>query len=138
MGIVAGVTVAYVVSVDVVDELTQPFLALLGGFSAPAIYLVLTRIIEAIETLFRGDRGERVYANAEALVARANADAAIERARLATKALKLREAADQLLPGEALRGEFAELLDDLLSPDEVEVLPESVILPGEEQQGRQA
>jgi hypothetical protein len=128
MGMIAGVILARVVSAnfDALGKLTEPLLALLGGFSAPAVYRLLSRIAETIETLVQGNASDQIAAHADAILARANANAEIERARLAARALRLREMADRLLPDEALKREFQGLLEDLLPPDETTIrIPET-------------
>ena len=40
--------------------LSQTMLALLGGFSASAVYLILARLIESVESVFRGDMKGRI------------------------------------------------------------------------------
>jgi hypothetical protein len=41
-------------------ELSQLMLALLGGFSASAVFRILNRLVETVESLFRGDAKEEI------------------------------------------------------------------------------
>jgi hypothetical protein len=41
-------------------EVSQLMLALLGGFSASAVFRILTRLVDAVESVFRGDAKEEI------------------------------------------------------------------------------
>jgi len=61
-------------------NLSQLMIALLGGFSASAVFRILTRLVEAVESVFRGD--------AKAEIARRENDA-ISRAGVETSQVKM-------------------------------------------------
>lgn len=48
------------VVLDSADYLLKPILAILGGFSAGLVYRILNRLIEAIESIFKGSSSEAV------------------------------------------------------------------------------
>src|SRR5438270_13746307 len=57
LGITAGTLLALLIPVGGSAgsvELTKPLLALLGGFSAEAVYRILLRMVETLETLVQG------------------------------------------------------------------------------------
>ncbi|MDQ3982901.1 MAG: hypothetical protein M3271_09520, partial [Actinomycetota bacterium] len=53
LGLIAGVVLAALVPVE--GTFTKPLLALAGGFSAPVLYRILTRIVGALESAASGD-----------------------------------------------------------------------------------
>ena len=55
-----------------VQALGPPTVALLGGFSASAVYRILTRMVEALESIFSGGAKEQAAAAEKAASARAN------------------------------------------------------------------
>jgi hypothetical protein len=71
LGVMAGFILVTLVPVDGVKDstlsLAQPTVAMLGGFSASAVFRILTRLVDAVESLFRGDSKD--------LAARAESDA---------------------------------------------------------------
>ncbi len=83
LGMIAGLLLATVVPIEQYLEAThedgsaslqlhgfgQPLLALLGGFSASVVYVVLERLGVAVTSLFRSDPGAEATAAAEALKA---------------------------------------------------------------------
>jgi hypothetical protein len=98
MGIIAGVLLALVIPLQ--GGLAKPFLALLGGFSAQAVYKILIRFVEALEALIHGPEAEKPEdvrtevakvqveaAKVQVEVAKAQADAARAEAAKATAAL---------------------------------------------------
>jgi hypothetical protein len=119
LGLIAGCVLAQLLpeNFNGLGELTEPLLALLGGFSAPAVHRVLNRLVETVETLVRGDATERVAALEEVASARAN-DALIQtRMELAKKVLRLQaELAKDGLP-EAVQGKVGSLLENILPGD---------------------
>lgn len=54
------------------QALGPPTIALLGGFSASAVYRILTRMVEALESIFSGGAKEQAAAAEKAASARAN------------------------------------------------------------------
>src|SRR5215218_5972866 len=64
LGIMAGFILVTLVPVDGVQDktlsLAQPTVAMLGGFSASAVFRILTRLVEAVESLFRGDTKDQI------------------------------------------------------------------------------
>ena len=75
LGAVAGVVLAILVPLEDLGGaqagLTKPLLALLGGFSARAVYRILSRIVDSVETLVSGDPREDIAAAEQAIETRA-------------------------------------------------------------------
>jgi len=66
-GIISGVVLAYLPLKSGAQDFSPGLLALLGGFTAEAVELILKRFVEILVTAVNGDRGEA--ATAEAAVA---------------------------------------------------------------------
>jgi hypothetical protein len=118
LGLIAGVLLSQVMPANFagLDELTQPLLALVGGFSAPAVYSILQRLVETVQMLIRGDIGSRAdTAGREATAGlAAEADTRENLARAASKLVQLqREAGEKELP-DYVRKELDGVIDDLL------------------------
>ena len=60
LGLTSGYVLAELITLDVEATLSKPLLALLGGFSASAVFRVLTRMVEAVETIVQGDAKTRI------------------------------------------------------------------------------
>ena len=89
LGLISGMILAQFLPVNNVGDLgtlTTPTLALLGGFSATAVFRIMTKIVEAIENLFSSDAEERVEVAKE----RADANVRSTQAALANELLRAR------------------------------------------------
>lgn len=76
LGVVAGFILVALVPVDPTadtgaEALGPPTIALLGGFSASAVYRILTRMVEALESVFTGGAREQAATAEKAASARA-------------------------------------------------------------------
>lgn len=63
LGVIAGIFISELLAPtlatpgsDTIDNLGKPALALVGGFSANMVYKVLQRVVDTIESLFKGDQ----------------------------------------------------------------------------------
>lgn len=69
----------------------RPLLALLGGFSASAVYRILDRLVEAVESLVRGSAKEAVSAAEEQARIRSQGQAEQLRLRMASDLMALQQ-----------------------------------------------
>lgn len=76
---------------DAARALAKPTLAMLGGFSASAVYRILTRLMTTVESLFRADPREEAALREQAAGARAAEDAAATRLGVASRLVELRQ-----------------------------------------------
>jgi hypothetical protein len=118
LGLIAGVLLSQVMPANFagLDELTQPLLALLGGFSAPAVHSILQRLVETVQALIRGEAGMRAASQGREATAHvaAEADARESLARAAARLVQLqREVGDHGIPDHIAK-ELDKLVDDLL------------------------
>jgi hypothetical protein len=130
LGLIAGVVAAMFLSdmlkdTDGSQRFSQPLLALLGGFSAPAVHNIVSRFVDALGALVGGDPREQTAAEVQEAIIRTRATLEQDRKRIAARAYRIGEdAATALqLPDEAMRSSASEALRgdirDLMS----EVLP---------------
>lgn len=95
---------------------TPPLVAMLGGFSASAVYGILTRLVEAVENLFAGSAREQAAARETAAVQRLSGEAAEAKLAVAGKLVQVQQ---QLASGGApgdVAGRLQEVIDSLLPP----------------------
>lgn len=120
LGLIAGVFLAHVLPSDIeaLGDLTKPLLALLGGFSAPAVHRVLSRLVETLEALVQGDAQELISARERELRVQAANEIAGARLGLASKLVEL----EQELANEGITPESRErvtaMLSELLGPED--------------------
>lgn len=100
------------------QALARPTLAMLGGFSASAVYRILNRLMSTVEGLFRADPREEAALREQAAGARAAEEAAASRLGMASRLVELRQ---QVAAG-ASPDEVSRLLAEMVS----------AMVPGEE------
>ncbi len=93
----------------------RPVLALVGGFSATVVFRILRKLVEAVESVFRGNVQETVAAQTEVARYRLAAQQTEDRIRLSTRLAQLQ----QSLTAGATNDEIAATVDELLE----QVLP---------------
>ena len=118
LGIIAGVILALLIPLGNTGnpELTKPLLALLGGFSAEAVYRILGRLVETLETLVQGSNDEAIATQQQIAKSRADLQAIQDRTKQAQALVKLKDAVAGGADGPSLQ----KLLDAALT----EILPE--------------
>lgn len=94
--------------------LARPTLAMLGGFSAAVVYRILTRLIEAVESLVRGDTRGIVAAREQTVQARVAEQAAQTRLSLAADLTRLQQQVAANAAPQALQQELDRLLGKLV------------------------
>ncbi len=133
LGVMAGYILVALVPFDLQRQgtgasLVQPALAMLGGYSASAVYRILTRLVEAVEAIFRGNARDVIAGREEAAVARASEEASRARVRQAAQLVDvLGQLAAGATPDEAaatIRGIVASL-----TPEAGEADPSPATVP---------
>lgn len=129
LGLIAGVILAMLLSdvlkdTDGAERFSQPLLALLGGFSAPAVHNIVARLVDALGTLVGGDPREQVTAEVQEAVTQARATLELDRRRMAAKALRIGENAARALrigddatrqsASESLEGDIRDMMSEIL------------------------
>lgn len=100
LGLVAGFILVALVPISAADAdgastgaqaLGPPTVALLGGFSASAVYRILTRMVEALESIFSGGAREQVLVAEKAAVFRAAEETAQARMAVASQLVDVQQ-----------------------------------------------
>lgn len=96
LGLVAGFILVALVPIDPTtnsgaEALGPPTIALLGGFSASAVYRILTRMVEALESIFSGGAKEQAMAAEKAASIRANEEFSQGRMAVAGQLVELQQ-----------------------------------------------
>ncbi|HEV2735036.1 MAG TPA: hypothetical protein VGV85_09355, partial [Longimicrobiaceae bacterium] len=97
--------------------LTKPTLAMLGGFSASAVYRILNRLMSTVEGLFRGDPREESALREQAAAQRADEEHAAVRLGVASKLVELRQQIAAGADPAALQAQLAALVSSLSASD---------------------
>jgi hypothetical protein len=96
LGVVAGFILVALVPVDTsadtgAEALGPPTIAMLGGFSASAVYRILTRMVEALESVFSGGAREQAAMAEKVASARAAEELAQSRMTVATRLVEVQQ-----------------------------------------------
>lgn len=101
LGVVAGFILVALVPFDTsggaegatngAQALGPPTIALLGGFSASAVYRILTRMVEALESIFSGGAREQTLAAEKAAVTRAAEETSQARMAVAGQLVEIQQ-----------------------------------------------
>ena len=96
LGLVAGFILVALVPIDTTadtgaEALGPPTIALLGGFSASAVYRILTLMVEALESIFSGGAREQAAAAEKAATTRAGEESAQGRMAVAGQLVDLQQ-----------------------------------------------
>jgi len=93
LGIIAGMILASLIPIEQYMEADfgKPLLAMLGGFSANMVYQVLSRLVETVGSLFKGDAASAKEAREGQLKARIAEDDAKNRFQLASDLIKIQD-----------------------------------------------
>ena len=120
LGLMAGIILSELVPINIeargtVGVLFKPLLALLGGFSAAAVYRIVSRLVDTIESLFRGDIRDQLAAREQA--AEAKFEKRLSQSRIATAArlTKLQQRLTADLKPEELQEEINRIVNSLMS-----------------------
>src|SRR5215218_3441710 len=118
LGIMAGFILVTLVPVDGVKDktlsLAQPTIAMLGGFSASAVFRILTRLVEAVESLFRGDAKEEISRRESDARSRATEETSQVRMGLAAQVVRLQQEVSTGADPAALTARLREILATLV------------------------
>lgn len=110
LGVIAGFVLVALVPPEAMGgsdhAMGKPALAMLGGFSASVVYLILNRLVDAVEFMFRPDARTRLAAQQRGKAAQLELDAMESRSDLAGQLLAVQQ---KLASGEPVNTIAAEL-----------------------------
>jgi hypothetical protein len=125
LGLMAGLILSQMVPLTNVDHdlmiLTKPTLAMLGGFSAAVVYRIIHRLIEAVESLVKGENRDITAIQEQALQAHLAAQSTQTRMQLVASLTKLHQQLAANVSPEALHQELDRIMGNLVPPDEERV-----------------
>ncbi|MFL5385527.1 MAG: hypothetical protein ACJ8GN_23660 [Longimicrobiaceae bacterium] len=152
LGVMAGFILVTLVPFEGAQKgtlnLAQPTFAMLGGFSASAVFRILTRLVDAVESIFRGDTKQEISRAESEARSKAGEEASQVRMGLAAQVVQLQQEVSAGADPNALTARLREILADLVpataadvpapaepepapAPEPVERAPEGTIaLPG--------
>jgi hypothetical protein len=94
LGLIAGLILVTLIPINAsggTPEVARPTLAMLGGFSATAVHRMISRMVETIESLVRGDTKALLASQESATKARALEEVTQSRMKLAAKLMSLQQ-----------------------------------------------
>jgi hypothetical protein len=100
------------------QALGKPVLALLGGFSAAAVYRIIARIIDALESLVWGDGKETTAAQEQAARAQFESQLTQNRLSLASNLTKIQQKLGSGASPEELKQELDKIMNNLILTDQ--------------------
>lgn len=119
LGFIAGMILATLIPIEksLEADFGKPLLAMLGGFSADLVYRIISRIIESLESLFRGDGKSQLQAEKQYAQARAAEDDAQNRFKVAANIMKIQQDMDAGAESEEIKKKMGKLMDDMVGVD---------------------
>lgn len=130
LGVMAGFIMVSLVPVEEAGtgtgtSLLKPTIALLGGFSASAVYRILTRLVETIESFFRGDPKEEIVRREQAARAAAGEETQQVRIGLAAQLVKLQQEVSAGADAGAVSQRLQEIMGGLVPSESADAPPPS-------------
>lgn len=125
LGFIAGMILATLIPIEesVRADFGKPLLAMLGGFSANLVYRIISRIIETLEALFRGDTRTMVLAQQEQAKALSAKEDVQNRAKMAANIMKIQQEIDSQMKPEEIKKKMGKLMDNMVGIDSDEWEP---------------
>lgn len=119
LGVVAGFILVALVPIDTTadsgaEALGPPTIALLGGFSASAVYRILTRMVEALESIFSGGAREQALVAEKSAVMRASEETTQARMAVAGQLVRIQQRLVGGITPEQAREELQGVVDNLV------------------------
>lgn len=118
LGVVAGFVLVALVPMGEAGgggahPMAKPTLAMLGGFSAPVVYLALNRLVASVESMFRPDDRQGGAARRRSVHAQLEQDGAEDRISLAAELLQVQRSLAAGSPPEAVSADLGVLVERL-------------------------
>ncbi|HEX6039494.1 hypothetical protein [Longimicrobium sp.] len=118
LGVVAGFVLVALVPMGEAGgrgahPMAKPTLAMLGGFSAPVVYLALNRLVESVESMFQPDDRQGAAARRRSVNAQVEQDGAESRISLAAELLQLQRSLAAGSPPATVSAELGALVERL-------------------------
>jgi hypothetical protein len=112
-------------------DVSQLMLALLGGFSASAVFRILTRLVDAVESIFRGDVKDEIARREADAQGRATLESTQARMGLAAQVVRLQQEVSAGADPGKLTARLQEILGSLVPESVPEPEPAEPAEPAE-------
>lgn len=134
LGVMAGFILVALVPIHDANgsaiELARPTLAMLGGFSASAVYRILMRMVETVEGVFSPDRKDEIHQREQAAVARAQEETAQGKMAVAGQLVSLQQEVAAGASGDAVSARIRDIVTALVPDPDTGSPRGRVALPG--------
>lgn len=122
LGFIAGMILATLIPIEksLDADFGKPLLAMLGGFSADLVYRIISRAIESLESLFRGDNKSLVQAQKQYAMVRSAEEGVQNRFKVAANIMKVQQEIDAGMKPEEVKKKMGKLMDDMVGVDSQE------------------
>ena len=133
LGLMAGIILSELIPVDLPGDATasaaanssqtlvKPVLALMGGFSAAAVYRIIARLVDSLESLVRGDSRtitqDLLTTQSQAAASQLETSLATTRLNLAASLTRLQQKLGPGVSPEEIRQELDQVLSGLIPAD---------------------
>lgn len=114
LGVMAGYLLAEIIDISDQSGFDKPLLALLGGFSASAVYKLLMRMVQAVESLVDGDIKNRLKSREAELQAASEQREIVQRVNLVKRMQALADTMPETADGRRAREGLRRMMDKVL------------------------
>jgi hypothetical protein len=115
LGMIAGFILVTLVPLDTgAASFALPTVAMLGGFSASAVYRILNRMVQTVESVVRGDAKEMLSAHEATARARSEEESTKARMKMAAGLLQLQQQLSDGAGSEGARRRVNEILSSVM------------------------
>jgi hypothetical protein len=114
LGLIAGIVLALLVPASVIGdaEFSRPLLALLGGFSAAAVYKLLQRLVETMTAAVQGDGSEAARAREQVIFERSAMEKEATDRDVRARLSALRNSVDDGMTASELKSKIDDIFDE--------------------------
>ncbi len=120
LGLIAGIILAEIITLisDIsFTGLAKPALAMVGGFSAAVVYRILNRLVETVDSLFRGETRDLIASSELAAKTRYEEQLSQSRLKTASNLMRLQQQLDSGANPEQLKQNLKRILGELMPAD---------------------
>jgi uncharacterized membrane protein len=119
LGLIAGLIMVTLVPIDASSGhgFARPTLAMLGGFSAAAVYRILVRLVDTMESLVQGDAKTMLESRAAAMKMQADHDVAQQKMKMTTDLVALQQKLAAGAGGDEVREQLNKIVNSMMVGD---------------------
>jgi hypothetical protein len=119
LGVIAGLMMVTLVPLNASSGhgFARPTIAMLGGFSAAAVYRILARLVETLESLVQGDSKSILETRERSARLNAEQELTRQRMKMAADLVGLQQQLASGAAGEQLRAQLARIVSSVMAAD---------------------